>query len=193
MVRGHLDVAGPASPAVQLAWALRARAAAGVCTTWLHAYSRQLRRCCYINPTRERWLADVPEHPNGLCMLPGGVLAITSGVREGNATMKFVAACSDTDPQALAACRSSSLAVRRFQWLNGMARTNDGPLACSISDSSTALHKFALDGSMDELATAPALAEYGQGFRQCAVHQQTVSADLCSRRGRSRNASAVHP
>ena len=27
---------------------LSEHAAAGVCTTWSHAYSRQLRRCCYI-------------------------------------------------------------------------------------------------------------------------------------------------
>merc|ERR1712194_353487 len=32
---------------------------------------------------------------------------------------------------------------------------------------------FATDGSMDELATAPVLADYGQGFSRCAVHQQT--------------------
>ena len=44
---------------------LSEHAAAGVCTTWSHAYGRQLRRCCYINPTRERRLADVPRRPNG--------------------------------------------------------------------------------------------------------------------------------
>tara|TARA_B100000768_G_scaffold168971_1_gene174244 strand:- start:762 stop:1463 length:702 start_codon:yes stop_codon:yes gene_type:complete len=54
----------------------------------------------------------------------------------------------------------------------GLALTNDGLLACNLRGS-TALYKFALDGSMDELATVPALAEYGRGFRRCAVHQQT--------------------
>ena len=54
-----------------------------------------------------------------------------------------------------------------------MARTNDGLLACNMGDPSAALYKFALDGSMDELATAPALAEYPHGFNRCAVHQQT--------------------
>ena len=153
---------------------LSEHAVAGVCTTWSHAYSRQLRRCCYINPTRERRLADVPKQPNGLCMLPGGVLAITSSDDDDESTaVKFVAARSDTDPQALAACRASSLATRRFRWPMGMARTNDGLLACNLHERSAALYKFALDGSMDELATAPALAEYRQGFRRCAVHQQT--------------------
>ena len=172
---------------------LSEHAAAGVCSTWSHAYSRQLRRCCYINPTRERRLADVPKQPNGLCMLPGGVLAITSGEGDGNIAVRFVAARDDTDPQALAACRASSLAARRFQWLMGMARTNDGLLACGLTDPSAALYKFALDGSMDELATVPPLADFSEGFRQCAVHQQT-QRDLCSRRRRSfRNAIAVHP
>jgi hypothetical protein len=155
---------------------LSEHAAAGVCSTWSHAYSRQLRRCCYINPTRERRLADVPKQPNGLCMLPGGVLAITSGEGDGNIAVRFVAARDDTDPQALAACRASSLAARRFQWLMGMARTNDGFLACGLTDPSAALYKFALNGSMDELATVPPLAEYRGGFSQCAVHQQTQRA-----------------
>jgi len=110
-------------------------------------------------------------------MLPGGVLAITS-CKVGEAAVKFVAARSDSDPQALAACRGSSLAARRFQWLLGLARTNDGLVACSMEDPSAALYKFALDGSMDELATVPALADSDDGFsrcvvHQCAVHQQT--------------------
>jgi hypothetical protein len=88
-------------------------AAAGVCTTWSHAYSRQLRRCCYVNPRSVRQLAGVPKHPAGLCMLPGGVLAITSGERFGESSVHFVAARNDTDPQALAACQASSLATRR--------------------------------------------------------------------------------
>ena len=108
-------------------------------------------------------------------MLPGGVLAITS-CKVGEAAVKFVAARSDSDPQALAACRGSSLAARRFQWLLGLARTNDGLVACSLDEpsaASAALHKFALDGSMDELATVPALGEYGRGFTQVAVHQES--------------------
>ena len=52
----------------------------------------------------------------------------------------------------------------------GLAQTNDGFLVCSYLD---ALYKFAKNGSMDELATAPVLADYGRGFRRCAVHQQT--------------------
>ena len=152
---------------------LSEHAAAGVCSTWSRAYSRQLRRCRYIDPTRVRWLADAPEQPNGLCMLPGGVLAISSGGHDDDDAVNFVAARNDTDPQALAACRASSLAARRFRWPIGMARTNDGLLVCNLYDPSVALSKFALDGSMDELATAPALAEYGRGFSQCAVHQQT--------------------
>ena len=55
----------------------------------------------------------------------------------------------------------------------GLARTNDGLLACNLREPSAMLYKFALDGSMDELATVPALADYGQGFMRCAVHQQT--------------------
>ena len=136
---------------------LSEHAAAGVCSIWSHAYRRQLRRCCYINPTRERRLANVPLRPNGLCMLPGGVLAISSG-EDGGEAVKFVAARSDSDPQALAACRASTLAARHFEWPMGMARTNDGLLACNHDYPSSALCKFALDGSMDELATAPALA-----------------------------------
>ena len=34
--------------------------AAGVCSSWSRAYSRQLRRRRYVDPTRERRLADVP-------------------------------------------------------------------------------------------------------------------------------------
>ena len=58
-------------------------AAASVSSTWSHAYNRQLRRRRYIDPMRVRRLADAPELPGGLCMLPGGVLAITSGEGEG--------------------------------------------------------------------------------------------------------------
>ena len=74
---------------------LSEHAAAGVCSTWSRAYSRQLRRCRYVNPRSERQLADVPNNPNGLCMLPGGVLAITSC--EDQAAVKFVAARNDSD------------------------------------------------------------------------------------------------
>ena len=115
----------------------------------------------------------MPNLPNGLCMLPGGVLAIASCEAHSRSTVKFVAARNDSDPQALAACQASSLAARRFEWLMGLAHTNDGLLACSLGDSSAALYKFALDGSMDELATVRALADYGQGFTRCVVHQQT--------------------
>ena len=147
-------------------------AAAGVCTTWSHAYSRQLRRCCYVNPRSVRQLAGVPKHPAGLCMLPGGVLAITSGERFGESSVHFVAARNDTDPQALAACQASSLAARRFVWLMGMALINDGLLVCNL-DAPTTLYKFAKDGSMDELATVPVLAGCDKGFMRCAVHQET--------------------
>ena len=147
---------------------LSEHAAAGVCSTWSHAYSRQLRRCRYVNPRVVRQLADVPKNPTGLCMLPGGVLVTTSYVDK---SVTFVAARHDTDPQALAACRASTLAARRLEWLSGLALTNDGLLV-----SSTALYKFATDGSMDELATVPMLADYDQGFAQCAVHQQTQRA-----------------
>ena len=151
---------------------LSEHAAAGVCSTWSGAYSRQLRRCRYVDP-RARQLADVPQTPTGLCMLPGGVLAIAScEPNYSQSAVKFVAARNDSDPQALAACRSSTLAARRLEWPMGLALTNDGLLACNLRGS-TALYKFALDGSMDELATVPALAEYGRGFRRCAVHQQT--------------------
>ena len=156
---------------------LSEHAAAGACTTWSRAYSRQLRRCRYVNPRSERQLADVPDQPCGLCMLPGGVLAITYTTREYNTgretAVKFVAARNDSDPQALAACRASSLAARRFEWLMGLALTNDGLLVCSLHDVSNALYKFAKDGSMDEIATVPVLANYDQGFKGCAVHQQT--------------------
>jgi len=152
---------------------LSEHAAAGVCSTWSGAYSRQLRRCRYIDPRRVRELAEVPKNPNGLCMLPGGVLAITSNGPDSISTaVHFVAARNDSDPQALAACRASSLAARRFEWPMGLALTNDGLLVYDI-DASTALYKFAKDGSMDELATVPALADYDGGIMRCAVHQQT--------------------
>ena len=149
------------------------RAAAGVCSTWSRAYSRQLRIRRYVNPTRVRQLADVPTGPNGLCMLPGGVLAIASCWHSNTSSVKFVAARSDSDPQALAAYRASSLAARHFEWPMGLALTNDGLLACNLREPSAMLYKFALDGSMDELAAVPALPDYGQGFMRCAVHQQT--------------------
>eukprot|EP00964_Phaeocystis_antarctica_P106942 scaffold71725_cov84-Phaeocystis_antarctica.AAC.10 len=156
---------------------LSEHAAAGVCSTWSRAYSRQLRRSCYIDTSRVRLLADVPKKPNSLCMLPGGVLAITHTTHEPHNGRKtavtFVAARNDSDPQALVAYRASSLAARRFEWLTGLARTNDGLLACNLREPSAMLYKFALDGSMDELATAPALADYAQGTIRCAVHQQT--------------------
>eukprot|EP00964_Phaeocystis_antarctica_P065121 scaffold39234_cov76-Phaeocystis_antarctica.AAC.3 len=152
---------------------LSEHAAASVCSTWSGAYSRQLRIRRYVNPRIVPQLAGVPKNPTGLCMLPGGVLAIASCERNGHAAVKFVAARSDSDPQALAAYRASSLATRRFTWLMALARTNDGLLACNLREPSAALYKFALDGSMDELATAPVLADYGEGFKKCAVHQQT--------------------
>jgi len=148
-------------------------AAAGVCTTWSHAYSRQLRKCRYVNPRSVRQLAGVPKRPNGLCMLPGGVLAIASCEGRDQCSVQFVAARNDSDPQALAACQASSLAARRFVWPMGMALTNDGLLVCCHMDPSTALNMFAKDGSMDELATVPALADYARGFMRCAVHQET--------------------
>ena len=154
---------------------LTEHAAAGVCTTWSRAYSRQLRRCRYVNPRSERQLAGVPDGPNGLCMLPGGVLAISSCENGSKGTVTFVAARSDSDPQALAACQASCLTAWRFDWPMGLALSNDGLLVCSLGfldDPSTALYKFAKDGSMDELATVPALADYDQGYMRCAVHQQ---------------------
>jgi len=151
---------------------LSEHAAAGVCTTWSRAYSRQLRRCRYVNPRSVRQLADVPTNPAGLCMLPGGVLVITAH-NDSHPGVYFVAARSDSDPQALAACRVSSLATRHFGSLMGLALTNDGLLVCSNSEPSTALHKFAKSGSMDELATVLVHADYHQGFKKCAVHQQT--------------------
>eukprot|EP00964_Phaeocystis_antarctica_P028321 scaffold15971_cov76-Phaeocystis_antarctica.AAC.5 len=54
-----------------------------------------------------------------------------------------------------------------------MALTNDGLLVCNCVSTYTALYKFAKNGSMDELATVPVLADYGEGVRRCAVHQQT--------------------
>ena len=151
---------------------LSEHAAAGVCSTWSRAYSRQLWRCRYVNPRSVRLLADVPTNPAGLCMLPGGVLAITSS-DDDSRSVKFVAARSDSDPQALAACRASSLATTPFEWPMGLALTNDGLLVCNGDYEATALYKFAKDGSMDELATASALADYSRGFKRCAVHQQT--------------------
>ena len=45
---------------------------------------------------------------------------------------------------------------------------------------------------MDELATVPALAEYGQGFCRCAVHQQTQRTyALASGRGVGSNAVTI--
>ena len=162
---------------------LSEHAAAAVCTSWAHAYRRQLRRCRYVNPSSVRILDGVPACPKGFCMLPGGVLAIASFTfnddgHDGHPVVEFVAAREDTDPQALAACRASSLAARRFGaggQLRGLALTNDGLLACyaCVVNSLPPLYKFAKDGSMDELATVPVLADYSKGFRKCAVHQQT--------------------
>ena len=149
---------------------LSEHAAAGVCSTWSGAYSRQLRRCRYIDPRSVRQLAGVPKKPKGLCMLPGGVLAIAASDEHDQTAVKFVAARSDSDPQALAACRSSSLATRRFGWLMGLARANDGLLACSYDDQ---LYKFALDGSMDELAMVHVLTDFERECKRCAVHQQS--------------------
>ena len=152
---------------------LSEHAAASVCSTWSGAYSRQLRRCRYVDPTRVQQLADVPTGPSGLCMLPGGVLAIAYTTREhanGRETaVKFIAARNDSAPQALAAYRASSLAARRFEWLMGLALTNDALLVCSWNDPPTTLYKFAKDGSMDELATVDVLADYSSGFKQCAI------------------------
>ena len=150
---------------------LSEHAAAGVCTTWSRAYSSQLQSCHYVDPRPVRELADVPTQPNGLCMLPGGVLAITScGYYR---SVQFVAARNDSDPQALAAWRASNLAATHFDLPMGLALTNDGLLVCSLDDTPAALYKFAMDGSMDELATVPVLADYHRGFKRCAVHHQT--------------------
>ena len=191
-------------------------AAAGVCAAWSHAYSRQLRRMCYVDPRRVQLLQDVPMQPNGLCMLPGGVLAIASscehyGEPSGDGSVgpgsdaggvRFLdpaarhgypsgrrhddlppGAVLRADPHALAACRAGSLAAMRFGWLVGLARTNDGLLVNRYqrprtNDPPGALYryKFAKDGSMGLLATAPALAGYERGFKQVAVHQQTQRA-----------------
>ena len=47
--------------------------------------------------------------------------------------------------------------------------------AYSSTDNSPpcAMFKFATDGSMEELATVPALADYRSGFTRCAVHELT--------------------
>ena len=151
---------------------LSEHAAAGVCTTWSRAYSRHLRRCRYINPSvRQLAVPGLPALPIGICMLPGGVLAIASSDYDCTGYIKFVAARNNSDRQALAACRASSLATVRFRGLMGLAHTNDGLLVCSYTNRSTALYKMAQDGST--LATVPALANYDRGFRKCAVHQQT--------------------
>tara|TARA_B100000795_G_scaffold186996_1_gene142148 strand:+ start:103 stop:978 length:876 start_codon:yes stop_codon:yes gene_type:complete len=112
-------------------------------------------------------------------MLPGGVLAVTSELDTIDTSrgshhigVNFVAARNDSDPQALAACQASSLAARHFEWPTGVALTNDGLLMCSL-DQTTALYKFAKEGSMEELAMVPVLADYDRGFRRCQVHQQT--------------------
>ena len=161
---------------------LSEHAAAGVCTTWSHAYSRHLRRCRYVDPRRVRHLVGVPRRPNGLCMLPGGVLAIAASDDDDKAAMKFFVARNGTDSQALAACRASTVAARRFDGtLFDLALSNDGLLVCDVGASNFgaspgALYKFAKDGSMDELATVPVLATGylgAKGFRRCAVHQQT--------------------
>ena len=151
-------------------------AAAGACTAWHHAYSRQLRRRGFVIPRSEQELPDVTDMETaGLCMLPGGVLAIAS-CDVNHRGVRFVAARNDTDPQALAACRASSLAARLFGQPSGLAHTNDGLLVCSndsLHDPAAILYKFAQDGSMDLLATVPVLADYDLGISRCAVHQQT--------------------
>ena len=175
-------------PQLFSSFGLSEHAAAGVCTTWSRAYSRQLRRCRYVNPRSVRQVADVPNCPNGLCMLPGGVLTTCSFDYIGKSSVTFVAARSDSDPQVLAACQDSSLATQHFRWLRGLALTNDGLLMCSYIDPSAALYKFAKDGSMDELATVPALADYDHGFRRCAVHQQTQRVYAIGEAGFGRDA-----
>merc|ERR1711903_168844 len=47
-------------PQLFSSFGLSEHAAAAVCTSWSHAYSRQLRRCRYINPRSVRNLAGVP-------------------------------------------------------------------------------------------------------------------------------------
>ena len=157
-------------------------ASAAVCTTWSHAYSRELRRRHKVNPGIVRRLGCVPAGlparrsrsralrlaGNGLCMLPGGVLAISS-----SGDVRFIAAKDDSDPQALGACQASSLAAKPLEWPMGMALTNDGLLVCCNGGGLNALYKFAKGGRMDELASVPVLAKYDQGFKRCAVHQQT--------------------
>ena len=166
-------------PQLFSSFGLSEHAAAGVCTTWSRAYSRQLRRCRYINPTSVRQLAGAPKQPTGLCMLPGGVLAIAASENGSRGIMQFVAARKDSNLQVLTACWASSLAARRFEWLMGLALTNDGLLVCVINlyndpaDPPAALYKFAKDGLLDELALAPVPADYDRGFKKCAVHQQT--------------------
>ena len=90
-------------PQLFSSFGLSEHAAVGVCSTWSRAYSRQLRRRRYIDPTRVRRLTDVSEQPGGLCMLPGGVLAITACENVAHDAVNFVAARADSDPQALAA------------------------------------------------------------------------------------------
>ena len=121
-------------------------------------------------------MVGVPRRPNGLCMLPGGVLAIAASDDDDKAAVKFFVARNGTDSQALAACRASTVAARRFNGvLCCLALSNDGLLVCEVGTPNYpgALYKFAKDGSMGELATVPVLADYGRGFRKCRVHQQT--------------------
>ena len=118
--------------------------------------------------SRVQQLADVPIRPNGLCMLPGGVLAIATSCESYRLGTVFVAERNDSNLAVL----NGSLAARRLKepvyirilpWYTkeephpsvgggatGGATPNDGPLVRShddLHDPCAVLNQFAEDAA----------------------------------------------
>ena len=120
---------------------LSEHAAACVCSTWSHAYRRQLRRRRYVDPRIARELVQLgtgagrygdpnardPVTPQQLCMLPGGVLALSWGAYLQPDKVRLVAARDDSDLLALEGLRSRGIEQHfGVTWLGGLVRVRVG-------------------------------------------------------------------
>ena len=143
-------------------------AAASVCSAWAHAYARHLRRCRYVCPRIVRSLTNLScgacwplDHPNGLTMLPGNVLAVSSGPMASR-RIYFVAARDDSDQRALGRYQASELAATHFEWPMGLVQTNDGIVVCNPGENhGSHLLKFEKTGTM---ASQASVSAHGVGF-----------------------------
>ena len=123
---------------------------------------------------------DNLSYANGLCMLSGGLLAVSVDM-DDHKGVTFVATrtgCVLPAASTRAASRASSLATKQLSWPMGMAQLTDGILVCNFSyehedEGGAGIYKFAKTGAMAQLAFAPAYGEYERGFRVAAVHQST--------------------